>query len=127
MIHIFNEKFYDLFIFTGYREIRSFGDDREQVVIHAHSNAGSNPTSCFYVLLYMKRCILITLLLWLAPHCALNQCSDAGVCSFHSNDKGIFRRSGIGVDYFNGYSGKEDDIRYESAKIAAYYWFDKRT
>lgn len=31
------------------------------------------------------------------------------------------------MDYLNGYSGKEDDIRYETAKIAGYYWFDNRT
>lgn len=53
------------------------------------------------------------------------QCSDAGVCSLHSNDNGIFRRSGIGIDYLNGYSGIEDDIRYESAKIAGYYWLNR--
>jgi len=76
---------------------------------------------------YMKKYAIIGLLIWLAPDSALSQCSDAGVCSFHSNDKGIFRRSGIGVDYLNGYSGKEDDIRYESAKLAGYYWFDNRT
>ena len=75
----------------------------------------------------MKKYIFIALLMLVTPNYGLSQCSDAGVCSFHSNDKGIFRRSGVGVDYLNGYSGKEDDIRYESAKLAGYYWFDKRT
>lgn len=125
MIHIFNKKFYDLSIFSGDRKIQSFGNYRKQMMIHNHSNAKSNPTSCFYVLVSMKKYILIVLLLSIASHSAMSQCSDAGVCSFHSNDKGIFRRSGVSVDYLNGYSGKIDDIRYESAKIAGYYWFDK--
>src|SRR5882724_9236771 len=62
---------------------------------------------------------------WILPQLAFGQCSDAGVCSLHSNDNGIFRRGGIGVDYLNGYSGKDSDIRYESLKIGAYYWFNR--
>jgi len=73
-----------------------------------------------------KLCIsLVFILLGAQP--AFSQCSDAGVCSFHSNDNGIFRRSGVGIDYLNGYSGIEDDIHYESAKIAGYYWFTRET
>jgi hypothetical protein len=56
---------------------------------------------------------------------AFSQCSDAGVCSLHSNDNGIFRRSGIGADYLTGYSGHDSDIHYESLKLGAYYWFNR--
>ncbi|MDP4220365.1 MAG: hypothetical protein Q8916_12005 [Bacteroidota bacterium] len=73
-----------------------------------------------------KRILLLILFSLIIPHRASSQCSDAGVCSFHSNDNGIFRRSGIGVDYLNGYSGHGDDIRYENAKIAGYYWFTRK-
>ncbi|MFI5263354.1 MAG: hypothetical protein ACHQM6_02435 [Candidatus Kapaibacterium sp.] len=75
----------------------------------------------------MKRFIIFVLIVLPAAQNAFSQCSDAGVCSFHSNDNGIFRRSGIGVDYLNSYSGMEDDIHYESAKIAGYYWFNRET
>ena len=34
MIHVFDKKFYDFFIFAGDGEIRSFGDDRKQMVVH---------------------------------------------------------------------------------------------
>jgi hypothetical protein len=73
----------------------------------------------------MQKLFITLLFIPLIAHSAFSQCSDAGVCSFHSNDNGIFRRSGIGVDYFNGYSGEKNDIRYESAKISGYYWFDR--
>jgi hypothetical protein len=69
--------------------------------------------------------IVSLLFVLLAAHGAYSQCSDAGVCSLHSNDNGIFRRSGIGADYLNGYSGQDSDIRYESLKIGAYYWFTR--
>src|SRR5438552_2889375 len=68
--------------------------------------------------------IVLLVLFWFSKASA--QCSDAGVCSLHSNDNGIFRRSGLGVDYLNGYSGMEDSIRYESVKVAAYYWFNRQ-
>jgi len=73
----------------------------------------------------MKKLTLSFIFLFLAWQEVKGQCSDAGVCSFHSNDNGIFRRSGIGIDYLNSYSGSEDDIHYESAKIAGYYWFTR--
>src|SRR2546430_13418635 len=74
----------------------------------------------------LGRYIILLSLIWYIPRKALSQCSDAGVCSLHSNDNGIFRRSGIGADYLNGYSGSDDDIRYESLKIAAYYWSSRK-
>src|SRR6266567_6613378 len=72
-----------------------------------------------------SRVIIFLFWFWILPGFALGQCSDAGVCSLHSNDNGIFRRSGVGVDYLNGYSGNHDSIRYESVKIGAYYWFNR--
>lgn len=70
----------------------------------------------------MKQKIFVIVLLLLTANNGFGQCSDAGVCSLHSNDIGIFRRSGIGVDYLNGYSGDEDNIHYESVKVGGYYW-----
>jgi hypothetical protein len=77
-------------------------------------------------MLVIRKYIVLLFLFWCVPSCAISQCSDAGVCSLHSNDNGIFRRSGIGADYLNGYSGMEDDIRYESLKLAAYYWSSRK-
>jgi hypothetical protein len=73
----------------------------------------------------MVKFIFLLLFVFFAVNGVYSQCSDAGVCSFHSNDNGIFRRSGVGVDYLNGYSGEKNDIRYESAKLSGYYWFDR--
>ncbi|MEP7235335.1 MAG: hypothetical protein ABI778_08575 [Ignavibacteriota bacterium] len=73
----------------------------------------------------MNKFIFCLLILLLPTAFLYGQCSDAGVCSFHSNDEGIFRRSGIGAQYLNGYSGKEDDIIYETAKLSGYYWFSR--
>jgi len=69
--------------------------------------------------------ILFIIIFWVLPRMTSGQCSDAGVCSLHSNDNGIFRRSGVGVDYLNGNSGKDSNIRYESLKLGAYYWFTR--
>src|SRR5437868_7209661 len=74
----------------------------------------------------LKKYILLLAFVWCIPRGAAGQCSDAGVCSLHSNDNGIFRRSGISADYLNGYSGMDDDIRYESLKLAAYYWSSRK-
>jgi hypothetical protein len=73
-----------------------------------------------------KKYILFLVLAGFFPFKVQSQCSDAGVCSLHSNDHGIFRRSGIGADYLNGYSGEDDSIRYESVKVAGYYWFNRQ-
>ncbi len=73
----------------------------------------------------MKKIFITLLFIFLAVDNAGAQCSDGGVCSLHSNDNGIFRKSGIGADYLNGYSGRDSDIRYESLKLGAYYWFSR--
>ena len=73
----------------------------------------------------MQKLFIPLLLVLLMAHGGYAQCSDAGVCSFHSNDNGILRRSGVGVDYLNGYSGAEEDIHYESAKLSGFYWFNR--
>lgn len=70
----------------------------------------------------MKQKIFVIALLFIWVQNGFGQCSDAGVCSFHSNDLGTFRRTGISAEYLNGYSGKVDDIRYESAKLGLYFW-----
>jgi hypothetical protein len=70
--------------------------------------------------------LFLFVIIFSLPRPGQSQCSDAGVCSLHSNDNGIFRRSGIDADYRNGYSGRDSNISYESLKIGAYYWFNRK-
>ena len=74
----------------------------------------------------LLKALIITILLGVPASSIFAQCSDAGVCSLHSNENGIFRRSGIGVEYLNGFSGKEDNIHYESVKLSGFYWLSRK-